>query len=314
MNKWMSKLLDEKKLVLINIPGSHDSTAYNLFWLGSVFAKCQDYDINTQLNMGVRFFDIRVVVKSNLCCYEENMFSSLICCHGICDCFHTDQNNKKKNLTYINVLNQIRKFLEENPSETVIIKTDSGRGDKIKNLQQALIIFDSVLGDISVEYNNKLTLGQIRGKVVSLLKLREDENNNEFSFKTKIEEGTDIIPIHGKYTNNNENYQEFKVEGDLKVIEIKELLEMYNYTFKEAEKFLKLPLNYETSCTGEFKKILPFPKIEADIVNKFLKEYNFIKGNYYGWISVDFIDKEITNRIIESNGIDLDINIDMDDN
>ena len=87
----------------------------------------------------------------------------------------------------------------------------------------------------------------------------------------------------------------------MKVKEIRELLEIYNYNFNEAENNMKLPLNFETSCTGEFNKIIPLPKYEANIVNKFLKEFEFKKGTYYGWISVDFIDEIIIRKIIESN-------------
>ena len=282
----MSKIPDNRALVLTNIPGTHDSTAYNMFCLGSCFAKTQDLDITSQLNIGVRLFDIRVTKKSNL--FESDLINDIICCHGICDCYHYEK-NKKINLTYEHVLKEIKLFLQENPSETVIIKTVSGRGNKLLNLQFASEIFDSILGDISVEYNDKFTLGELRGKVV-----------NVFSNHNNIE-GNYIISIHEKYMNGNRNFNEFKVNGDLKVKEIDELLEKYNYKIDEAENYMKLPLNYETSCTGEFSKIIPLPRYEANIVNKFLRNYNFRKGNYYGWISADFIDEFITKKIIESN-------------
>ena len=298
MEKWMSIIPDNKKIVLMNIPGSHDSTAYNIFCLGSCFAKTQDLDITSQLNIGVRMFDFRVT-KVNWCLKEKNWINSVICCHGICDCYHYED-NKKINLTYEHVLKEIRDFLNENPSETVIIKTDSGRGNKYLNIQHASEIFDSILGDISVEYNTGLTLGELRGKIVSI-------------FHNYIEGGTDIINIHNKYNNGKNNFNEFKVDGNLKVTEIKDLLEEYNYTFDEAEKNIKLPLNYETSCTGEYYKIVPLPRYEANIVNKFLKEYDFKKGNYYGWIAIDFIDKLITRKIIETNFPENTI-YDMDDN
>ena len=52
--------------------------------------------------------------------------------------------------------------------------------------------------------------------------------------------------------------------------------------------------------------LVPLPKYEANIVNKFLKEYNFKKGYYYGWISIDFIDEFITRKIIRSNFLEED--------
>lgn len=46
------------------------------------------------------------------------------------NCYHIE-NRKKKILTYKDILNQVREFLIEYPSETIIFKTDSGRGKKI---------------------------------------------------------------------------------------------------------------------------------------------------------------------------------------
>ena len=286
MNKWMSRINDEKSLALINIPGSHDSAAFNMFCCGSCFAKTQNYDIKTQLNIGARMLDLRVATMSNSS-FDNNMIDSMICCHGVCDCY-CYENNKKIKLTYANCLNQIKNFLNENPSETIIIRTDSGRGNKKINLENASKVFNSILGDISVQYNNKLILGDIRGKVV-------------YVYSNRFEGGTDIFPIHDKYRNGNMKFNEFKVGGVLKIREINDLFQSYHYTFDEAEKYLKLPLNFETSCTGEFTGLLPLPKAEADVVNRFLREYNFKKGFYYGWIAVDFIDEIITRKIIESN-------------
>ena len=303
MEKWMSKISDKKKLVLINIPGSHDSAAYLINNIGSCFAQTQYIDITSQLHIGVRIFDIRITRNNECCSWNndeiQNWMDTIICCHGICNCFHLE-NNKKINLTYISVLQQIKNFLNKYPSETIIVRTNSGRGNKFQNIQMATEIFDSILGDISVEYNNKLILGDVRGKVV-------------YIFNSSFEGGTGIIPIHQKYTNGKSNFNEFKVDGNLKVKEIQELLDIYNYTFDDAEKNIKLPLNFETSCTGEYYKIIPLPKCEANIVNKFLKEFNFKKGYYYGWIGVDFIDEFITRKIVETN-FDEDINENIDIN
>ena len=295
MEKWMSKINDKKKLVLINIPGSHDSAAFLINKIGSCFAQTQYLDITSQLNIGVRIFDIRITENNSCCVWNiinnnnkiKNWMDSIICCHGVCDCYHIE-NNKKINLTYESVLLQIKNFLNKNPTETIILRTNSGRGNKYKNIQMAKEIFDSILSDIAIEYNNKLILGDVRGKVV-------------FLFNTNFQGGTDIFPIHDKYKNGKSNFNEFKVDGELKVTEIKELLEIYNYNFTEAENNMKLPLNFETSCTGEYNKIIPLPKYEANIVNEFLKEFEFKKGNYYGWISIDFVDEFIAKKIIESN-------------
>lgn len=305
----MSKLPDDKKLVLINMPGSHDSAAFNMNYFGSCFAKTQDIDILEQLKIGVRILDIRVTLNTSCCnVIEEEMEkdTDLILCHGICNCYYIE-NNKKKNLTYKDVLNQVRDFLLAYPTETIIFKTDSGRGKKNINLNRAGDIFGKLISDISIEYNEKLTLGEARGKVVYTTYISDKITSKGYQmYNTKIEKGTGIIDIHRKHTNNNIKYDEFKVGGKLKVLEIEDLFQKYNFTLKEAEEREKLngdnfPLNYETSCTGEFKRCIPLPRHEANIVNNFLMNFNFKKGNYYGWISVDFVDKLITKKIIDTN-------------
>jgi len=310
----MSKLPDDKKLVLINMPGSHDSAAFNMHCMGSCFAKTQDLDIPEQLKIGVRILDIRVTINTNCCCNEieeeiEND-TDLILCHGICNCYYIE-NKKKKLLTYKDVLNQVRDFLIEYPGETVIFKTDSGRGKKPINLKRAEDIFGKYIGDISIGYNEKLTLGEARGKVVYTTYISDNSPINEIQiYNTKVKNGTGIIEIHRKHTNNNIKYDEYKVGGQLKVLEIDDLTKTYNFTLKEAEEREKVngenfPLNYETSCTGEFTRCIPLPKHEANIVNNYLMNFDFKKGNYYGWISIDFIDSMITRKIIETNNITL---------
>ena len=310
MENWMSKLPDDRKLVLINMPGSHDSAAFNMHCFGSCFAKTQDLDIPEQLKIGVRILDIRVTINSS-CFFNEieeeiENDTDLILCHGICNCYHID-NKKKKILTYKDVLNQVREFLIEYPSETIIFKTDSGRGNKNINLKRAEDIFGKFVGDISIEYNEKLNLGEARGKVVYTTYKSDDTSLDGIQiYNTKVKNGTGIIEIHRKHTNNNKKYDEFKVGGKLKVREIDDLTKTFNFTLEEAEEREKLngdnfPINYETSCTGEFTRCIPLPKHEANIVNNYLMNFNFKKGNYYGWISVDFIDKLLTKKIIDTN-------------
>ena len=165
-------------------------------------------------------------------------------------------------MTYKDVLNQVREFLIEYPSETIIFKTDSGRGNKDINLKRAEEIFGKFVGDISIEYNEKLTLGGARGKLVFTTYISDYTDIGGIQiYNTKIKNGTGIIEIHRKHTNNNKKYDEFKVGGKLKVREINDLTKTYNFTFEEAKEREKLngenfPLNYETSCTGEFTRCI----------------------------------------------------------
>lgn len=311
MKNWMSKLPDDKKIILTNIPGSHDSTAYNMHYFGSVFAKCQDLDILEQLNIGVRRFDIRVANgQSNyICCglsqLEADNFLDLICCHGICNCYY-DENNTKKVITYKKVLLTFKTFLEENPSETIILSTDSGRGDKFNNLRRANEIFENLMDGVSIDYYKNLTIGSARGKVINTNHItNKTDLDGNLIYNVEIEGGTGLEEIHRKFVIEFV-YASFKVSGSLKVDEVKEFLETNEMTFEEAEKEFeknskKFPFKYSISCTGEYESIVPLPKTQADIVNPFILNYNLKNGNYYGWINIDFVDLNIAKKIIDTN-------------
>lgn len=312
----MSKIPDEKKIVLLNIPGSHDSAAYNMFFLASIFAKTQSLDIANQLKIGVRVFDIRVVAKKYSCCEkseeDREKNTDLICCHGICNCFHRE-NKKKQILTFKKIITQMKEFLIKNPTEGIIIKKKSGRGKEYFNLKRAEEILSSEIGnDFLIEYNKDLTLGEIRGKIVYTTILSNKLGNDGVpTYNSKLDQTTTIIDTHRKLFTDLK-FNEYKVNGNIKVKEIQDLIKDYNPTFEKAEidfeknnYKISFPLNYETSCTGEYVRCkhipLPFPKNEAKIVNKYLTNFYFKKGYYYGWISVDFVDISITKKIIESN-------------
>lgn len=316
MENWMSKIPDKKKLILLNIPGSHDSAAYNMFFLGSTFSKTQNLDITNQLKIGVRVFDIRVVLKKYSCCEkseeDREKNTDLICCHGICNCFHIE-NKKKQILTFKKILTQMKEFLLKNPTEAIIIKNKSGRGKEYFNLKRAEeILFSEIENNFLIEYDKNLTIGEIRGKIVYTTILSNKVSNDGTPvYNSKLDQTTTIINTHRKLFTDL-NFHEYKVDGNIKVREIQDLMNDYNPTLEEAEteyennnSKINFPLNYETSCTGEYVRCriipIPLPKTEAKIVNKFLTNFAFKKGYYYGWISVDFVDISITEKIIESN-------------
>ena len=309
----MSNLPDNRKIVLINIPGSHDSTAYNINFFGSIFAKTQDLNIIEQLKIGIRKLDIRVTFHN--CSFycginqiETEYDLDLICCHGICDCYYINDHNIKKNITYKDVLLDVKQFLEENPSETIILSTSSGRGNAYNNLKRATEIYEKIVGDISIKYNNNLTLGDVRGKIVyTTYKTDKIDSEGNPIYNKGIEGGTGLEEIHQRFVSDK-NYSTFEVGGKLKVEEMKELIKLNDITIEEAGKEIKendkkFPISYSISCTGEHDTIVPLPKSQADIVNTFILNYDLKKGYYYGWINIDFVDLEVAKKIIDTNFI-----------
>lgn len=303
MANWMSNLPDDKKILLINIPGTHNTAANVLHPLGESVARTQNRTIPELLRFGVRKLDIRVTIRELLEGDDDD--SDLSTCHGMFDCYFIDENNVTKNLTFKHILLDIKDFLEEYPTETVIVWTQSEKGDSYQNYKRAIELFEKLVGDIFVKFDKNLKLGDVRGKIVSTTyktDLIDSEGKPIYHFG--IDGGTDLEEIHRKFIDYY--YNTWEVTGQLKVEEVKEFLRTYDLSIKEVEKEFEkkiddYPISYSVACTGEHQSILPFPKIQADIVNPFILGYDFKKGNYYGWIDMDFASLELAKTLIDTN-------------
>ena len=70
---WMKEVSDDYLIKQMSIPGTHDSGATHSIF--DVAGKCQDLRIQSQLNIGVRFFDLRLQLKNDeldLCIRVKN--------------------------------------------------------------------------------------------------------------------------------------------------------------------------------------------------------------------------------------------------
>ena len=302
MEKWMSNLNDNKKLDLINIPGTHDSAAFCMNRISFGWAKTQDLDISGQLKIGIRIFDIRIVQVKNDTSEDED----IICCHGICDCYISPKFLDNRKVTYKSILLDTKNFLEENPSETVLIGTFLGRGKNYNSLVRAYEIFNKYVGDITINYKQGLTLGETRGKIINYTRLEDeiDKNRNTKLVRSRtLMHLTGINEVHKKY----QDCETFKTNGNIKVREMRDMFSIYKMTLEEAEikeknKIMPFPISYSISCTGEYDYCLPNPLDQAVIVHSFIQREDVFKnGFYYGWLYMDFANKKTTSKLINSN-------------
>jgi hypothetical protein len=127
----------------------------------SCFAQTQYFDIRQQLEIGVRKLDLRITSIA----INKETNEDIICCHGSCDCYVAEDLCDQRKLTYKSILIDIRKFLEKNPSETVLVSTFLGRGH-FQNIVRAYEIFKQEVGDISIVFHPDLILGDCRGKII----------------------------------------------------------------------------------------------------------------------------------------------------
>jgi len=145
-SNWMGSLPDSTSLASMSIPGTHDSGARYEPISGT--AKCQDLTIAEQLNIGVRFLDIR--------------------CRHIDNAFAIHHGSVYQNLNFDDVLNACFSFLNSNPTETIImsVKEEHTPSNNTRSFEQT---FDSYVAKNPSKWylgTSIPNLGSVRGKIV----------------------------------------------------------------------------------------------------------------------------------------------------
>ena len=155
LSSWMSMIEDDTLLTELVIPGSHDSGTKGM----NLVAETQDKTYLEQLERGFRYFDTRVMYTGG----EFYMYHSV-----------------KGEMKYSQVLEDVKAFLDENPTETVILDfqwteggNDKGIFDMLEEKLSDKLI--NVEGESALEFVKALTLGEARGKC--LIFVGQDESN-----------------------------------------------------------------------------------------------------------------------------------------
>ncbi|SMR43394.1 unnamed protein product [Zymoseptoria tritici ST99CH_1E4] len=151
---WMKEFQDSTPISALSIPGTHNSpTCYKA--LPSV--RCQAVGPLEQLQNGVRFFDIRVQPNKP----NEEKDDSLNLVHGV---FPISLTGNKK---FRALEDEIKGFLRENPSETVLVSLKREGPGEATDQQLSKILRDHYTSsDIWYTDPRIPTLGQVRGKIV----------------------------------------------------------------------------------------------------------------------------------------------------
>ena len=143
---WMSQVPDNLLLSQLTIPGTHDSASLFESATSLGFAKTQNLNLGQQLNLGVRFFDIRL--NKNLDVYHGPVF---------------------QRLTFSQVISTCAGFLRTNPSEAILMMINaSDPGDNNKDPDPfARAVGNAMNGAGSLFSLGKQipTLGDVRGTI-----------------------------------------------------------------------------------------------------------------------------------------------------
>lgn len=266
-NIWMKSIDDNKLIVEMSIPGTHDSGANHSIF--DVSGKCQDLTINEQLKIGVRFFDIRLQIVNN----ELNVVHSFV-----------DQKQK-----FIKVMNTINTFIEENPSEFIIVSLKEDADSKNSNIDFDEKLIDDLKLFNNVCYDNYLPqyLSEARGKIYILNRF----TSNNFGIQAYM----------GWLDSTSFNLESLYVQDNYCITDIEVKKQDIINTIEYGNSNNLLTLNF-TSCYFDYGFPPTYAIPPAKIINKWLIDYiNQNENQNLGIMVMDFITKELCNEIIRRN-------------
>jgi len=285
--KWMAEIDDNSDVFRLNMIGTHDCvTKYIRF---GHFFRCQDKSIYDQLCLGVRGLDIRV---------EEGRPGELIMVHSIFKAYNSSEMIKDR-MTMPDALRDCYRFLEENPSETIIFQF---KNDSAKNMEKCFDIMYSTYINLNKDkwyLGNKLPrLKDVRGKIIFVRRCRKYEDK-PYKFGTGIDfsnwvEQTAAVPEPLTLTADGNDFviqDRFKYKPEKKWKDcVKPFLD------KSGEFNGKYAINYLSTAGG-----LKGPYNNSMYINQMFMQYPLDSKCYYGMIYTDFPSKELADKIIMTN-------------
>ena len=267
---WLKDIPDEKNIRELTIPGTHDSGA-DLF---RPFSRCQKLSLSEQLDLGVRFFDIR-------CRHINNGFN-----------IHHGPFHFKKN--FDDVANACRAFLKSNPSEFIIMSVNSEFTPKnnTRDFEETLKEYTGKNSGIFYLERELPTVGEARGKVVLFSRYGGNTMGIDVSDwpDNSIFKNDNMIAVQDVYKVPNSQKDKF---GD-----VKKQLEAASSDTGDGYLYLNF-------CSGTNMRGMNAPLNLSKKTNA--KLYEYIKnqnGKRYGIVILDFPETphtDLTEKLIKLN-------------
>ncbi len=266
-NIWMKDVDDNKLIVEMSIPGTHDSGATHSIF--DVSGKCQDLTIKEQLKIGVRFFDIRLQLVNN----ELNVVHSFV-----------DQKLKFKK-----VIKDISSFIEENPSEFIIISLKEDADSKNSTIDFDEKLINELKKYSNICFDNVLpnTLNEARGKIYILNRFSSDDIGIPayFGWMDSTSFNLDSLYVQDNYCINDINVKKEDIINAIKYTNDNNILS----------------LNF-TSCYFDYGFPPTYAVPPAIDINAWFIEYlESNNDSHLGIMVMDFITKDICDEIIKRN-------------
>ena len=289
---WMSSIPDKTKLSDISIPGTHDS-ATQYCTLG-YFTSCQDTSMAEQMEDGYRYLDVRLMLNDNL--------DGFILNHGGYKARKSIWPWSDK-ITFDDLVNDTYKFLDANPTETIILALKIEKSDNdVATCEQ--LVLDTINKNPDKWYtkNEIPTLGDVRGKIVLATRYQDalgvgDERSGLHFY---WEEQNNKEPTEVPYTQTimNSKNESLWVQDRFKYTlanKSSAFEEGLDNCLADDESFF---INF-LSLSGQ--SLLPHPKGNANELNPLFMKKTLNKGTCYGIIVVDRANKAMASKIFETN-------------
>ena len=163
LDRWMDRIRDDVPIGALSIPGTHNApTCHN----APPSVRCQAVSPLEQLQNGVRFFDIRVQVPEPFNGGSDRL--NLV--HSVFPISLTG------NKLFRDLYNDCRRYLDEHPSETLVMSLKREGSGKGTDEQLSRILKDHYTNPEQWWTQPWLpTLGEARGKIVLVRRFNLDE-------------------------------------------------------------------------------------------------------------------------------------------
>ena len=344
---WMSGIADGRYIYEINLPGTHDSTtAYcknatdnsvKLFGIpvfhSGEYAKTQSLTLTRQLEAGVRYLDLRFSPKQGqlLLCHGNNgkvaavntvikILSYLNPIQILLDRFNRpflsldtefyayENEACTVPVTCDRVFAQVKDFLTENPTETVIITAKKENGDT----EAFLKLFKEQVQKLQTEinpstqkeylytengrgiYTKMPTLSEVRGQILLMTPFYEELQAGDMLDAKNRAGQTEYMGMTFRYENH------WSVTANRKIRYIERFIESYSTEMsKDPEKHLAYANVLKTNSSAVLRQT-PY-EIAMRVGESLYAQNRFVKGRYYGWIMGDFMTEDICSEIWQTN-------------
>lgn len=272
---WMSTLPDERGLAELSIPGTHDSGA--LYELGTGTARTQELTIEEQLELGVRYFDIR--------------------CRNVSDAFQIYHGPLYQQQTFDEVLATMSAFLDEHPQQALVmsVKEEFAADSATKSFAA---VFEGYVAQGGVRWYldpRVPSLGEARGQIV--LVRRFDSHITPLGIDAHAmwaDDTTFTIQTGDAVLRVQDNYE--VEDNDVKWSSITAL-------FDEARD--GAPTTWFINHTSGFQKTgsLPNTPVVAFDINERLNTYfaDPAHAGRLGTVVMDFVNKTRVDAVIARN-------------